>query len=186
MANFVVTNSTTPAGTAPVATGSSYTTMILVGASTGNTNQTTFTNPQALKRGKLYDILVGTAGTPADNYLEYEVCRVTASTTTVYLGTVSSVSSAYMLDYADAGFGSMVTMNGSAGSSAVIPRGAQVWYVGVNQRASYRWVAAPGSELVWPAASTTAAGNYNGLALASRSVSGYTGNTTGSIMVSEQ
>lgn len=24
------------------------------------------------------------------------------------------------------------------------------FYVGVNQRAKYRWVAAPGSEIVWP------------------------------------
>ena len=30
-------------------------------------------------------------------------------------------------------------------------RAASVSYVGVNQRASYRWVAAPGSELVYPA-----------------------------------
>jgi hypothetical protein len=77
----------------------------------------------------------------------------------------------------------MVVMNASQGSSAVIPRGVQMWYVGVNQRASYRWVAAPGSELVWPAASTAAAGNYNGLALGARG--SYANTVTCTTLISE-
>src|SRR5690348_7260317 len=120
MALFAVPNSARPAGTAQQTMGTSYIGVITVYASTGNTNQTTFTNPQALKRGRLFDILVGTNGTPADSFVEYEVARVTASTTAVFLGTVSSVSSAYVLDLADAGFGSGVVVNASQGSSAVI------------------------------------------------------------------
>jgi hypothetical protein len=183
MALFSVQNSTTPAGNTQQTMGTSYIGVIVVYASTGNTNQTTFTNPQALKRGKIYDILIGTNGSPADNFLEWEVCRVTASTTCVYLGTVSSVSSAFLLDLADAAFGSGVVANASQGSTAVITRsGAQAWYVGINQRASYRWVAAPGSEIVWPA--NTSATGFNGLALDARS-GAYTGTVTGTVMVSE-
>jgi hypothetical protein len=52
----------------------------------------------------------------------------------------------------------------------------------VNQRASYRWVAAPGSEIVYPA-NTSATGN-NALSLQARSAA-YTGTVTGAVMVSE-
>lgn len=181
MSNFALANSTTPAGTAQVATGSSYTLMLGVAASSGNlTNAGVGTGP--LRRGKLYDILVGTNGTPADNYVEYEVSRTTFGTTVTWLGSVSSVSTAYALDVADAAVGALLVMNGSAGSSAVAIRSVAAWYVGVNQRASYRWVAAPGSELVYPAVSSA---SVNGLQLASRS-GGYTGTVTGAIMVSEQ
>jgi hypothetical protein len=161
----------------------SYIEVIGVYASTGNTNQTTFSNPQALKRGRLYDILIGTNGAPADNFLEWEVCRVGHGSTQVFGGTVSSVSSQYMLDTADAAFGSGCVVNASQGSSAVISRLAQAWYVGINQRASYRWVAAPGSEIVWPAAASGTAGG-NGLGLNARS-GAYTGTVTATIMVSE-
>jgi hypothetical protein len=181
MALFAVANSTTPAGTAQVVTGTSYTTIIAVCASSGNTTAGGGqTGP--LRRGRLYDILVGTNGTPADNFVEWEVSRLTAGTTVTILGSVSSVSSGYMLDLADAGFGAFVTINGSAGSTAIFSRVDAPWYVGVNQRASYRWVAAPGGEIVYPA--NTSATGYNGLGLNVRS-GGYTGTTTGAVMVSE-
>lgn len=186
MANFAVTNSTTPAGIAQVNTGSSYTVMLAWGNSTNNAN---FVQPGSLvggnRRTKLYDILVGTNATPADNYIEYECARVTLVTTLGWTGSVSSVSSQYTLDSADVGFCSFVTMNGSAGSSQWAVRLSQAWYVGVNQRASYRWVAAPGSEIVTPAISSGVAPANNGLALQNRS-GAYTGTVTGTVMVSEQ
>lgn len=180
MANFYLANSTSPAGTVGVACGSSYTLMLAVAASTGNfTGAGVGVGP--LRRGKLYDILVGTNGTPADNYVEYEVTRATIGTTVTWLGSVSSVSTAYSLDQADAAVGAFLTMNGSAGSTAVSIRSISAWYVGVNQRASYRWVAAPGSEIVYPAASSA---SVNGLMLSNRSAA-YTSTVTGTIMVSE-
>ncbi len=181
MANFAVANSTTPAGTVGVACGSSYTLLLSVAASTGN-SQIGGVGAGPLRRGKLFDILVGTNATPADNYIEYEVARATIGTTVVWLGTVSSVSTAYMLDPGDAAFGAHVTMNGSAGSTAVATRSAALWYVGVNQRASYRWVAAPGSEMLYAAVSSA---SVNALMLSNRS-GAYTGTVTGTIMVSEQ
>jgi hypothetical protein len=56
---------------------------------------------------------------------------------------------------------------------------SSVFYVGVNQRASYRWVAAPGSELVYPATAN------NGLVGRARS-GGYTGTATMKCLVEEQ
>jgi hypothetical protein len=180
MSNFSVANSTTPAGTAQVNTGSSYTLALAVAASTGN-----LTNPGVgigpLRRGKLYDILIGTNTTPADTYIEFEVSRATLGTTVTWLGSVSSVSSAYELDTADGAFGAFVTMNGSAGSTAVAIRSVAAWYVAINQRASYRWVAAPGSEIVYAAVSSA---SVNGLMLSQRSAS-YTSTVTATVMVSE-
>lgn len=185
MAQYSVTNSTIPAGTAQINMSSTYSQIIAVIASTGGSVQTV-SNPQNLKRSKIYDILVGTNGTPADNFVEWDMARLTASTTGVWLGAVSSVSSAYVLDPADSPFGSLVVMNASAGSSVAAggmgtPK-TEVWYVGVNQRASYRWVAAPGSELVLPANSSGT--GFNGLALQARSA-GYTSTVTGTVFVSE-
>jgi hypothetical protein len=115
--------------------------------------------------------------------MEFDVARITLGTTLAWIGLVSSISSNYSLDLADTGFSAFVAMNSSAGSSAASLATAEPWYVGINQRASYRWVAAPGSEIVYPAVSSATAGA--GLALRVRS-GGYTGNTTGNWLFQEQ
>jgi hypothetical protein len=131
-----------------------------------------------LRRGKLYDILIGTNGTPADNFLEFDVARTTVQgASAVILGTLSSISSALGLDTADTGCAAF-TMNNSS-VETTITTGAEVWYVGINQRASYRWVAAPGSELVWPATSSA------GFAVRARSAA-YTGTATATLLFQEQ
>ena len=180
MSNYAIANSTTPAGTAAAAIGSSYTSIIAIAASSGN--QTSPPVNLGFRRGKVYDILVGSNATPADGYAEWEMSRVTMGTTVIYLGSVSSLSSNYSLDVGDLGFQAIGVMNASAGSTAVIARTAALWYVGVNQRASYRWVAAPGSELVYPAVSSATAGN--GLAINARTAgTGFI--VTATIMFSE-
>lgn len=181
MANYGVANSTTGgAGVAQNACTTTYQSMLAIAASSGNMTS----NPAntGLRRGKIYDILVGTNGTPADNYMEFELVRITAGTSVVWTGTISSVSSAYTLDLADLGFNAFVTMNASAETNLALGAG-QPWYVGINQRASYRWVAAPGSEIVYPAVSSATANN--GLALKVRS-GGYTGTATTNILFQEQ
>src|SRR6266576_5803806 len=102
MANFGVSNSTALAGSAQLAIGSSYSNLILIAPTSGS-----MVSPPAsvgLKRGKIYDILVGTNGTPADNYMEFDLARITAGSTLTWTGSVSSVSSGYPLDTADPGF----------------------------------------------------------------------------------
>lgn len=182
MANFGVTNSSLGmgGGNAQQATTGTYKSMILLGAST---QPTSVLGAGMMRRGKIYDMLVGTNVTPADAYMEYDLARITLSTTaTGITGTMlSSLSSTYALDIADNnGFVTAFSIN-STGEVGVV-QVSELWYVGVNQRASYRWVAAPGSEFVWPAASS--ATGSNGFALRARS--GGTPTVTANILFQEQ
>jgi hypothetical protein len=184
MANFAVANSTN--FLAQAAVGTTYVPVALVSASTAGTsyNSNAGTTYPALRRGKLYDLLVGTNGTPGDTAVEWTIQRCTVGTCLAWVGAVSSVSSTFALDQADNGFGSFSMISASNPSSTIMTvTGNSPWYVGVNQRASYRWVAAPGSEIVWPAVSTGTGGG--GLSLSVRSP-GYTGTPTGTIFFQEQ
>lgn len=158
MANFAASNSTTTTGTQQ-ALATSYKTIIsVVGAQS------------APRRGKVYDLLVGTNGTPADNYVEWAIQRVTVPSTGTSI-------TAQALDPADAA--ALATSVANSSTEGTVTAGSDLLYVGVNQRASYRWVAAPGSELVWPATSCA------GFVLRARS-GAYTGTATGTWMFQEQ
>lgn len=178
MANYAVANSTVNGfGGVQVAMAATYKTLCCAAASSQSGSGVV-----NLRRGRVYDILVGTNGTPADNYMEFEVARVTATTSgSAWVGSLSSLSSGISLDFQDGLTAALLAVNSSA-ENQVTQVGGDLWYVGVNQRASYRWVAAPGSELVYPAASSAA--GSNGLALRARS-GAYTGFATGTILVSE-
>lgn len=152
MANFAL------AGTQATTSGSNKT-MVSVTAATAS-----------LHRGKLYDLLLGTSGTPADNYMTYDVSRQTT------LGTGTAVVPA-PLDPADTASATIGTVNYTI--EPTVTAATNLLNVGVNQRASYRWVAAPGSELVWPAT------NVNGLVVRVLS-GGYTGVSNASVMFQEQ
>lgn len=128
-------------------------------------------------RGKVYDLLIGTAGTPADNVLQYDISRITADGT----GTAFTPNP---LDPADAACTATSKYNHTieptyAGSVTSSISTSSLFMVGINQRASYRWVAAPGSELVWPATAS------NGVGLRALSPA-YTGTTTGTLYFCEQ
>lgn len=157
--NYAITNGSSAGSGTQQATTTTY-----VGAVLGlNSSQST------PRRGQLYDVLIGTDGTPADNFIEWDISRVTASST-------ATIVVPLPLDSADAVAATVVTANSSTHAVVSVPN---LWYVGVNQRASYRWVAAPGSELVWPATSS------NGLQLRQRS-GGYTGTVTGTFFFMER
>lgn len=184
MANYGITNSS---GTLSIATtqqamSTTFKTLISIGNSSGTTSVAAGTAAQ-YRRGKLYDILVGTNGTPADNAMEYDIARVTMSTSIATL-TVSSLSSNFALDPADlTGCVNLLCVNSTTELTASVSSAIQAWYVGVNTRASYRWVAAPGSEIVWPAVSSGSA--YGAVALRCRS-QGYTSTVTGNLLFQEQ
>jgi len=160
MPNYAITNGSTSGGGTQQATTTTY-----VGALLGLSCVTT----TQVRRFKIYDVLIGTNGTPADNFVEWDISRITAASTTTVLA-------AQPLDSADAAATTNATVNSS--TFGTITSGSNVFYVGVNQRASYRWVAAPGSELVAPATSS------NGFQLRCRS-GGYTGTATGTILFQE-
>ncbi len=182
MANFGITNSTAiGGGNVQQAITATYKSMVTVGNSTATG---TLLGAGMLRRGKLYDILVGTNGTPADNFMEFDVTRVTLGTTpagTTTLG-ISSISSNFGLDPADNG-GCINWIQINSTAEVGISATTENWYVGINQRASYRWVAAPGSELVWPAVSSV--GPANGLSVRARSAA-YTGTATVTALFQEQ
>lgn len=159
MAKYALTNgSSASAGT------QQNLTTTYVGAILGlNSSQTT------PRRGKVYDVLIGTNGTPADNFLEWDISRVTTSST-------ATIVTPQPLDSADAAAISIATANSSTAGTISLQN---LWYLGINQRASYRWVAAPGGELVWPATAS------NGLQLRARS-GAYTSTVTGTWHWEEQ
>jgi len=121
------------------------------------------------RRGQIYDLTIGTDGTPADNALVFDVSRQTA------VGTATSATPV-LLNPADAAMLGVAAVNYTA--EGTITAASSVLSLGVNQRATYRWVAAPGSELVYPA--TTA----NGFAVRAKSA-GYTSTAVATILVTE-
>ena len=159
MPNYAVSNSTvTGGGGTAQAMATTYKTVITCVSST-----------TATKRGRMYDLLIGTNGTPADNYMEFDVARTTG-------GDTATSYAAPPLDPADAAAGTVTRVNATA--EGTITSVSDLIYVGINQRASYRWVAAPGSELVWPATSS------NGIVLRAKS-GAYTGTVTGNVLFTE-
>ena len=156
MANYAVSNIL---GGTQQAISSSFKTLVSVTSSSAT---------QA-RRGQVYDVIVGTNGTPADNYMTFDISRQTAT------GTSTSITPT-LLNPADAAMLGVATANSTA--EPTITANSSLLYFGLNQRATQRWIAAPGSELVYPA--TTA----NGFAL--RALSGsYTGTATGEMLVTE-
>lgn len=149
MSNFSSSNSL--AGTQQ-ATAAAYKTGVNLAAATAT-----------LTSARVYDFLVGTPGTPGDQYMEYDISRTTGATA----GT-STAATASALDSSQRAAGTVTTVNYSAEPTVI---SSSVFYIAVNQRASFRWVAAPGGELVIPAT------NLNGFVLRYRS-SAYTGNTS--------
>ena len=127
-------------------------------------------NSVALRRIKIYDIIVGTDGTPADNAIDWTFQRSTST------GTGTTITPA-PLDPADA------AAVGSYGANwtgePTITAASNLLFFGLNQRASQRWVANPGYELVVPATNT------NGIVGRAKSA-GYTQTVTMAMCVDEQ
>jgi hypothetical protein len=95
-----------------------------------------------IRRFDLYDFILGSDATPADVAITWSVQRQTA------LGSLAaSAETIQPLDSADA------PVNALAGQTVTVmgTTGVTLNEISLNQRATYRWVAAPGSELVVPA-----------------------------------
>lgn len=112
--------------------------------------------------GKIYDMVMGTNGTPADNYMEFNLSKQTAAGTTTGVTPV-------LLDGSSGAARLVAEANYTA--EPTVTASSSVFYTGVNQRASYRWVASPGGEFIVPAT------DENGFAFRVKS-GGYTGTAT--------
>ena len=94
------------------------------------------------RRIKLYDWMFGSEAAPADNAFLWQVQRSTTA------GTSTSVTP-QPLDPADAAAVSIAGTNFTV--DPTLTSGQLPLSVPLNQRASFRWVSAPGSEIVVPA-----------------------------------
>ena len=121
-------------------------------------------------RPRIFDLIMGSDATPADNAAKYVLQRYTAA------GTATSVTP-QAIDPGDpaalASAGKAHTVEPTYTASAIMLHWAQ------NQRATFRWVAAPMSEIVLPA---TAA---NGVGIQSITVAGSAVNTNATILYEE-
>jgi hypothetical protein len=100
-------------------------------------------NPAATptKRARIYDVLVGSVATPADQAAKFYMGRTTA------VGTEGAGFTPNNLDPA----GPAGELDSGVGVFSVEPTytaSKQLLAFSLNQRATFRWVAAPGSELV--------------------------------------
>lgn len=106
-------------------------------------------DPTRPRRGKFYDIIFGSEASPADNAFLYIVQRCTAA------GTSSTVTPS-PIDPADA-----ATESDAGENHTIEPTytaNLVMLAIALNQRATFRWVAAPGSELVFPATASNGFG----------------------------
>lgn len=112
-------------------------------------------------RAQIYDLMFSTEGTPADNDVTYGCQRTTAD------GSDTAVTPE-PLDPADPS--SKMTCGEDASSEPTEESTIPILEVGVHQRGTFRWVAAPGGEMI------IAAVTANGIATQSKS-SAFTGIT---------
>jgi len=159
MAGFAASNlnATTPAQQAMTTT---FKTLINLAAASAT----------ALRRIRIHEYVFGTDGTPADNAMTWDVSRTTAAGT----GTAGVV---VPLDAADSAFLGVATINYTA--EPTVTANSSLWASGMNQRATHRWVAYPGQELVIPAT------NLAGIAFRAKSP-GYTGTAVAQLEFVEQ
>lgn len=102
-------------------------------------------------RGKIYDLVVGSVATPADQAADFLVNRTTA------VGTEGSGLVPNNLDPAGPA-GQYDSGLGVFGAEPTYTAAKQLLAFQLNQRATFRWVAAPGSELMMTATQNNGAG----------------------------
>lgn len=131
---------------------------------------TTLSQTSGLRRHRIVEFIFGTDGTAADNAMVCDVSRVTAE------GTATSITP-NKIDPADGSPSFAANANHTAEPTVTSNSRVAGW--GFNQRATQRWVAFPGKELVAPAT------NNSGFAFRLKSPQGYTGTGVADVIVDE-
>lgn len=101
-------------------------------------------------RGRIYDILIGCGATPADQATIFYVGRTTA------VGTEGSGFTPNNLD--PSGPAGEYDFGVAHSVEPTYTANKELLRVELNQRATFRWVAAPGGELILPATQNAGAG----------------------------
>ena len=125
------------------ATGAQGTTTATPGDSTLGIGSGTDQRPQ------LYDWTSGFGGTPADNAIQTLLRRMTA------LGTSTGV---VPVSVDNSGVASLTTCGEDHTVEPTYTAASELFDQIINQRATYRWVAAPGGEIVLPATANAGVG----------------------------
>ena len=102
-------------------------------------------------RASIYDILVGSVATPADQAAKFYLGRSTAVGTEGAGFTPNNLDPAGPAGECDAGVGVF-------GAEPTYTANKQLLVFSLNQRATFRWVAAPGSEIMLTATVSNGAG----------------------------
>lgn len=127
-------------------------------------------------RTMIYDLTLGSDATPADNAASYKLQRCTTAGT--WAGAGGAAITPQALDPGDPA--AVTTANqGVASVGPTLTASAFLLQWAQNQRATFRWVAAPGSELKIPATAS------NGIALMSLVVGGSAVNMNFAFLVQE-
>ncbi len=130
--------------------GDRYAAVGLVTIATGPADSMLALNGVALTRGRVYDLGFGSSATPADNVVLWRVAR---SSSAVAVGGAVTETPIASSDGAPAS--QLIAIS----NVTTEPGYEEVFIdIGVNQRASWRWVAAPEGELLTPADATSAIG----------------------------
>lgn len=102
------------------------------------------------RRGMLYQLIVGSEATPADNAFLWRLRRITAAGTSTAVTPVA-------INPADAATESDAGENHSA--EPTYTANTEMLVIPLNQKATFTWVAtAPGREIVWPATASNGIG----------------------------
>lgn len=102
-------------------------------------------------RPRIYDVTVGFDATPADNAFKFAFQRGTTAGTWAGAGGAAVVPKP--LDFSDPA--SLITANqGIASVGPTLTAAEFLLQFAMNQRATFRWAAAPSSELLLPASAT--------------------------------
>lgn len=112
----------------------------------------TLGNGGTIVRPAIFDIMLSSFATPADNAAQWQLRRytTTAGTVTAFVPVaLDSGDPASQCQIAATGFNA--TVEPAYTTSTLLD-------IGLNQRATFRWVAAPNSEFVGPATATTGFG----------------------------
>ena len=124
-----------------------------VGTGAAGTNKTMLClNSATTERPAVYDILLGCGATPADLAGRWAVQRYSAS------GSATSVTPAPLNTSNPA---SNVTAGKTNTVEPTYTASTEMLLFGLNQRATFRWVAAPGGEIVLPAVAASGIGIYS-------------------------
>lgn len=118
----------------------------------GSSLKTGITVIGATVRPRVFDVIIGCNATPADQSAQYAVTRFTAAGTTA-----ASAPTPTALDPGDTAAVSTAGWTHSA-EPTYAATGSNLLLIDLNQRATFRYVASPGMELIAPATAANGLG----------------------------